>query len=151
MSDIDTLPLDVLRGIASSSLACLLSAELVSNAFGGLISSLVCFLLLDFGCLPFFYSVFLLLNDGGITTRSVNPQRILCCCPGVHIRIFTSRTKAITGRIRGSVCARWHGCKDERGMCLDLKLLKFKLARHMPCQNRVGAERGKSSYVDDQM
>ena len=47
----------------------LLSMEFISNGFAGLILSLVCFLLFVFQWLLFFYSFFLLLDDGRIKTR----------------------------------------------------------------------------------
>jgi hypothetical protein len=104
----------------------LLSTVLFSDVFGGLVFGLLCFLLLNFQCLPFFYSVFFLLNDNGITTRSVYPQGFLCCYPGVYVCIFISCTRARGIRIRDSlnVFMRRHSfasCEEvTRGMYLDL-------------------------------
>ena len=53
--------------------------------------------------------------------RSIDPQCLLRCNPRVGVCISTSCMRAISGRISGGVCVRWHGCEDDTvGMCLDL-------------------------------
>ena len=67
-------------------------------------------LFLSFQLLPFFCSIFFLLNGDGVMTRSFNPQSFFCCCPGVYIYVFTSCLRVT--RFRSGVWARRHSCEE---------------------------------------